>query len=309
MLSVVPVRASVFEPPLHPTMLSAEYQKTSYPVIAAEKDRPAVIVAGARKVLSAKAPLETARAARYHPVRARLDTRIVESTFYDLADLSGRRFPAQDMDIKAAVDVTAEAEVADAYLLVIAEHPSALSEEGAARIPPMLRLQAVGALRADETKHVELTLRLVSPQRLAGRGQGRPGDGLARILYWQLFSEGVELQTNLSVEVSTFHRRREEQALKVAVAAWLKENARRDRSLQPFLQIPPLLASKEGLPSSVLATLVVEPDGLVSSVALDPAPALGPRAALESALGGWLFLPEVRAGYPVGTTIRVPLKF
>lgn len=308
LLPVAPVRAAVGGPPLHPTLLSAEYQKTSYPVIAAEKDRPAVVVAGARKVLGATAPLETARAARYHPVRARLAPQVLERTRFGLADLSGQQIQAQD--IKVAVDITAEANVADAYLLVISEDLLlASSAKGAVSNPPTLRLQAVGTLHADETQQVEMTLRVVSPQRFAGRAQGPAGDGSERVLYWQLFSEGVELQTNLSGEVSAFHRRREEQALKVAVAAWLKENARRDRSLQPFLQIPPLLASKDGLPSSVVATLAVGPDGLVSSVEFDSVLALESRAALQTALGGWLFLPAVKAGQPVGTTIRVPLKF
>jgi hypothetical protein len=299
--------AAPAEPPLHPTLLSAEYQETAYPVVAAEKERPAVMIAGARKVLGATAPLQMARAARYHPVRARLDPEVIERTRYGLADLSGAQVQAQD--IKVSVDITAEDEVADAYLLVIVDDGLPAAAGKAAPRPPTLRLQAVGALRKDEARRVDFTVTRVNPQRTGGRGATAVGDGGEGILYWQLFSEGIELRTNLSGDVAAFHRRREEGALRVAVAAWLRENARRDRGVQPFLQIPPLLASKDGLPPSVVATLTVGTDGLVSSVSLEPTPADEARQALENALGGWFFLPAVKAGQPVETRIRVPLKF
>ena len=307
MVLSVPASAAPPEPPLHPTLLSAEHQQTAHPVIAAEKDRPAVMIAGARKILGATAPLQMARAARYHPVRARLDPEVIERTRYGLADLSGAQVQAQDL--KVSVDITAEADVADAYLLVIVDDGLPTAAGKAAPRPPTLRLQAVGALPADERRRVDFTVTRVSPQRAGGRGSSAVGDSGEGILYWQLFSEGVELRTNLSGDVAAFHRRREEGALRVAVAAWLRENARRDRGLQPFLQIPPLLASKDGLPPSVVATLTVGADGLVSAVALEPAPADEPRLALERALGGWFFLPAVKAGQPVETRIRVPLKF
>ncbi|MBM3872180.1 MAG: hypothetical protein FJ382_00285 [Verrucomicrobia bacterium] len=298
-------RALALGPPLHPTLLSAEHQNAMHPVVDAAKDRAVVSIAGGLKTLPALAPLQVARAARYHPVRAQLDPQVIERTRYGLADLSMQQIQAQD--IKVSVEVTAEADVPDAYLLVICEDllASATGKPGM----PTLRLQKIGALRAEETEYVEFTVRTTRPQRFSGRAPAPGGDGSDQRLYWQLFSEGIELKTNLSGEVAPFHRRREEQALALAVAAWLRENAGGDRAAQPFLQIPPLLEEKEGLPASVLATLTVAPNGMVSGVSLDPSPAAETRAALESALGGWLFLPAVKSGRAVETRIRVPLKF
>ncbi len=303
----VTARAAMLPPPPHPTVLSAEYQGQAYPVLAAEKDRPVVRVAGANKVLGATAPLQTARAARYHPVRVRVDTRLLERTRYGLADLSGRQVPAQD--IKVSVDLTAEADVADAYLLVICEDRIPAGDRKSTPVPPTLRLQAVGELKAGETTRVAFVIQRVSPQYSGVRTQGPAGDSAAIVLYPHVFSEGIELRTNLSDDAASFHHGREVEALKVASAAWLRENAHGDRGLQPFLQIPPLLSSKDGVPASVLATLSIGADGLVSEVVLDPALPPDPRAAIESALGGWLFLPAVKAGKPVATRIRVPLKF
>jgi hypothetical protein len=291
--------------PPHPTLLSAEHQNAMHPVVDAAKDRAVVSVAGGLKTLPALTPLQVARAARYHPVRARIEPQVIERIRYGLADLSMQQIQAQD--IKVSVEVTAEADVPDAYLLVICEDLLAVASGQPARPTP--RLQKIGSLRAEETEYVEFTLRATSPQRFPGRAPAPGGDGSDQRLYWQLFSEGVELRTNLSDEVAPFHRRREEQALALAVAAWLRENARGDRGAQPFLQIPPLLGGKEGLPASVVAMLTVAPNGMVSGVSLDPTPAAEPRAALESALGGWLFLPAVKAGLAVESRIRVPLKF
>lgn len=298
-------RALALGTPPHPTLLSAEHQNAMHPVVDAAQDRAVVRIAGALKTLPALTPVQVDRAARYHPVRAQLNPQVIERTRYGLADLSMRQIQAQDL--KVSVEVTAEADVPEAYLLVICEDlPASAAGKPA---PPTLRLQKVGSLRAEETEHVEFTLRTTGPQRFAGRAPAPGGDGSDPRLYWQLFSQGVELKTNLSDEVAPFHRRREEQALALAVAAWLRENAGGDRGAQPFLQIPPLLEGKEGLPASVLATLTVAPSGMVSGVSLDPTPAAEPRAALESALGGWLFLPAVKAGRAVETRVRVPLTF
>jgi outer membrane biosynthesis protein TonB len=60
---------------------------------------------------------------------------------------------------------------------------------------------------------------------------------------------------------------------------------------------------------AVTVQLAITPEGLVDDVSLSEPYAPAVAKALQEALGGWLFLPRLKAGEPVRSTVRMPLKF
>jgi hypothetical protein len=291
--------------PPHPTLLLAETRSGPLPVVAAEDNRPVVVIEGARRALPVSTRLIAERGARYPAVLAAVETRVLKRTPVIMSELSGRRTTAVEFTVEALV--RCDQDLPDCYLVILSYDSVCVSDLD--RDPASsLRVREVGALRAGEPRRITVEFRVTDPERVPARSATAVGSVTRMETCFQLFSGGVEVGTPPPTEAAAFYHSRERAALRLAIEAWKKGNLRTTRPAQPFLQIPPLLGSAT-LPASGAATLRIAADGTVTEVSLDPAipdTAVGP---LTSTLQAWLFLPALKDGVPAASRARLPLTF
>jgi hypothetical protein len=127
-----------------------------------------------------------------------------------------------------------------------------------------------------------------------------------------LFSKGAEIQTDHSEASAKFFRHLEMVAHNRMLADYCKQNSGADRPVVPYLRFPPLLPESvdpRNLPSTINLDFVVTESGEVDSMFI--APNLDPLSerAIRRAVGGWLFLPRLKAGQAVPTRIKMPISF
>ena len=291
--------------PAHPTLLYAEYKGAQLPVVAASGEKPVVIIDGKRRTLPASTPLRTERAARYHPVNVVLDVRTLKRTPVHLRDMGGQQLSAQEL--KFSVTATADQVVPDAFLVMLCYDADALNDPS---LPASssLRVRELGTLRPGTPTHLEFETRVVFPLRYASKPLAMGAEYIVMEMFWQVFSQGAEVRSDVSDKVAAFYHHREKSAQQIALAAWRRENATGNRPAQPLLQIPPLLEFPVATPTSVTATLSIAADGAVSEVSLDGSLPAEVQTMLSRTLRAWLFLPAIKDGIPIPTRVRIPLN-
>lgn len=134
---------------------------------------------------------------------------------------------------------------------------------------------------------------------------------LATDYFIQLFDdEGREVRT-ADVECAwRFYAMRDRARLDVAVGKYLERFKGADHDAVPAMMPKPIFPPGAAMPTGqVIVTLTIEPDGTVSAVDDAEVKDDGVRQSLTSAMGGWMFLPKLKAGQPVPVKIQVPLKF
>lgn len=131
------------------------------------------------------------------------------------------------------------------------------------------------------------------------------------VFFAQVFDEtGREVRTSDMGVAWEYYAQRVRDRLAKAVEIYKKKFANADHDAVPALTPSPIFKPTAELPKGeVIVTLTVEPDGTVSAVDAGNVADDSVRDSLTNALGGWLFLPKLRAGQPVSTYVRVPLQF
>ena len=96
-----------------------------------------------------------------------------------------------------------------------------------------------------------------------------------------------------------------------ALAALTKaRDSRADHDAVPIFTPRPIFKSTAVLPTGeITVVLTVEPEGYVSAVDAGMVADDSARDSLVEALGGWYFLPKLKAGQPVSNFVQVPLQF
>ena len=121
---------------------------------------------------------------------------------------------------------------------------------------------------------------------------------------------GQEVRSNVSDLSARYFRRVEEVRLATVLADYRVKFPTADRPAEPVLRIQPLLPTGVAVPTEPVLTVVsIDATGQVSDVQIPELVSPQLTAALRDALGGWLFLPRLKAGEPVGTRLQVPLRF
>ena len=126
-----------------------------------------------------------------------------------------------------------------------------------------------------------------------------------------LFSEGKEILTSHSDAAGAFFRRAELGTHEYVVREYREKFQTADHAAQPYLRFPavfPANVDQSTLPASVHLSLVVGRDGIAEDVIL--AENLPPDATLSilRAVGGWLFVPQLKNGYEQAVDRKVILQ-
>ena len=127
----------------------------------------------------------------------------------------------------------------------------------------------------------------------------------------QIFDEtGREVRTNDMSYAWQFYAARERAKLGEAVAKYRAKYPAADHAAVPFYTVMPVFHPGAELPAGeVTVTLTVGLDGTVSEVDAGMIGDDSARNSVVEALGGWLFLPRLKAGQPEFATVNVPLQF
>lgn len=305
--------------PPHPTLLYAEHTGQRHLVIAVDKDHPVAEIGGKRTPLPAAAPLITERAALYGAGPAEISpVRILSEFPFVLSPaLAGgiERNQTRMTRYDAAVIVTAAANLPDCYLLITACRAADL-EKPEMTAAGQVFIRPVGNLEAGKPVEVKFNLEVaggvVAPNprgELRGESETKeqPRSKAATPFFCQLMSRGQEVQAALDPLAARFYLHRERAIHVAAVETWSKRGGA-SRPVQPFLQIPPLLAGTSGLTADTAVAIEISAEGLVTNLELDPGVPADTAAVLDRTFRAWLFLPRIKDGVAVPARVKIPLK-
>jgi hypothetical protein len=305
-------------PPPHPTAVYAEYKGQKHLVVAAERDKPVILVDGKRVSLPNDTPLFTERTPGYSGIKATFtNERPVKQA------IKRDRYNTIGAFDEKTVDISTDQDLRDCFLVIIHFEEEYLmtdeqleqSRKKNAEIfhdrpvsRPQIHVHQIPDLKAKQSTTVTFSSVISIDPRYTNL-PGAVGVGFKTFIIHPLFSEGREIRTNLPEIAATYFYHREKLLHQALLRQWIKQAGKADQPLKPVLQIPPLLDSTEGFPPNASATLSIAGDGTVSEAILDAE--FPPDAAkiLQNTLRAWLFLPKLKGGMPVPARVKVPLKF
>ena len=126
-----------------------------------------------------------------------------------------------------------------------------------------------------------------------------------------LFSEGQEIQTTHSEAAGAFFRRVEVDSHERILRDYREKFRGADHAAQVYLRFPPVYPEsldQSTLPDSVHLSLVVSREGMVEDLNLAEALPPATTLAILRAAGGWLFVPQLKAGYEQAVPKKVLLQ-
>lgn len=298
-------------PPPHPSLLYAEVKGERHPVIGAEQDRPVIERDGRRRRLPSGTPLVTERAARYAPVSAEVTgptiTNLRKVLFRPVlsksAGVSSDTRWGEEFDVE--LSVLSRDAISDCYLVAVSFDRDSLEDPGTVAAS-QISIHEVGDLQPGQPRVVRFRGQLFFPPRPSSpSAPDTPDDRM--VTFCQLFTRGQEVRTNVPPIAPRFYHQRECALHRTAVAAWCRQGRAETRPVQPFLQIPPLLPSTDGIPPGASVGLTIGADGQVDTVELDPGIAADTADLLATTFRSWLFLPRLKDGTAVASRVTFPL--
>ncbi|HVU16259.1 MAG TPA: hypothetical protein VHD32_05020 [Candidatus Didemnitutus sp.] len=163
--------------------------------------------------------------------------------------------------------------------------------------------ESVGKLKAGRRKPVLFEIKSADLPH-----QGRLRSNLT--LYMLVFSGGQEIESSQSPDIARQVRNHAFLAHIRHLNAYEQANGNGSSAAQVDFQLLPYFGeggAPTNLPQSTTAQIRLETDGSVKSVQLPPE--LSPDVAkhITTAVRGWLFLPELRDGTPVRSTLEVTI--
>jgi hypothetical protein len=133
----------------------------------------------------------------------------------------------------------------------------------------------------------------------------------AAVYFAQVFDEsGREVRTSDLNVAWQYYAQRDRVRLAKAVEMYRGKFPNADHPAVPTLTPSPVFKPNAVLPTGeVTVMLSILEDGTVSNVDAGMIENDSARESVIDALGGWLFLPKLKAGQPVSTFMKVPLQF
>jgi hypothetical protein len=295
------------EPPLHPTVITAEYQGKPYPVTAVTAEIPEINAEGKLMKLYSGQSYQTPRAVGFAPgfvsFKAQNASSSVKSEsirFNGFGAMNGSTLPEGTISASGEYECTIVSPEAhsDCYIAVIFSRRN--PEGGMDTASTAIAFRQIGDLAAGREAKVKINCSYVAPK--------------GNLFYYfpLIFSKGLEIRTDQCEVAAHFFRISEMAAHEAMLARYRQENATSDRPAIAYLRFQPELPADVDprvLPPTVNARFAVTESGEVDSVVLDQVLDVRVDHEIRRALNGWLFLPRLRKGYPVRTQIVVPLSF
>lgn len=276
----------------HPTVLTVKYKEEMLPVVRMDDLKPVVEIGGKEKVIRARPEYAMARAGHFHVGEIEFIRLVPEtakgrigSEFINASSIGNTDF--LEMKLKSSVSLK------HVFIVIVGFS---------------FDLETLQFKDSEETITPHAAPDLVAGQEAAFRYVSPTN---AQFFFSaQVFSEGVEVHSNLSDGAAKHYSRLEKAKLSALLANLKIGNAGKDVPLFPIVKVKPFMPEGAPFPATdAKALFTVTADGLVTDVeikgTLDPVAEKAVRDALE----GWLFLPRFKAGQPVATRIALPLVF
>jgi hypothetical protein len=283
----------------HPSMLLVKYKDQMLPVIKVHGDAPVVMVEGKEKRLWTDPVFFVQRAEAFSDNY--IDTLGVGLggkmllTYDGIPEPAGVTLPSAT-EFKA--NLAAKETLKGGFTVVVVYSPNNPFGDLSPDNRPKLIVHELPDLPAGQTVQVKFT-------------DGDTGRMKNARYFIQFFdATGREVMTPGVEYAWQYYALRDLHKLSIAMGKYLERFKEADHDAVPAIMPKPVFKPGAVLPKgAVTVVLTVEANGTVSAVDAGNIADASARDSLTAALGGWLFLPKLEAGQPVGTSIQVPLKF
>jgi hypothetical protein len=286
----------------HPTTLTVRYKDQMLPVVRVEDTDPFVLVGG-KEVRIRSNPIYLAQDATAFSDNFITATRgalggtlkfEVLGDHSENADIGNMQSGGTYFDVV----LTAKESIKGAYAVLVMYAPDTFSNGPGKHPPAEVIVHELPPLPAGQGVKVHLSARVL-PRTREPR------------FFVQIYDDtGREVRTSGSDHAWKFYGLRDRARFDRGLEKYLAKFQGADHDAIPAITPRPLFEPNAVLPKGeVNVMLTVEPDGTVSAVDAGMIADDRARDSLTSALGGWLFLPKLKAGEPVSTRVQVPLEF
>jgi hypothetical protein len=293
--------------PLHPTIITADYKDKSYPVIAASAEVPEIEVEGKLRKLYSDQSYQTPRAVGFAPGFVTFKAQKASSNMTTMSTrLTGPGMagsglvPSGTTSEKGEYECTLVSSGAHAgcYLAVVFFRV----DDGGSPLAgsTAIAFREIGDLAAGKETKVTIDGSYFAPP------------GVKAAYFPMVFSKGLEIRTDQSENAAVYFRRGEMAVHGALLAHYRQQNPASDKPASAYLRFRPELppgVDPRSLPPTITAKFAVTESGEVDAVEIDQVLDVKVDQEIRRALGGWLFMPRLRKGYPVRTMITVPLSF
>jgi len=277
-------------PPLHPTVVIAEYDKHLYPVIDVVGRTGQISLGGKKQPLPDTQRYEPMRAPAYlfGYIEFKDQEAVARTVGFGIATMQFCDFSAK---------LSSNQSYKDCYLAILCYDRSYVdgeNDDGSA----VVALRKIGDIEAGARKSVRVEFDYLDAQK--------------RHYYFfpMVFSHGWEIQSNLSEDIAIFFRRLELRSHEKLMREYHREYQGADRQLEPYLRIQPVIPNGLRLdqPIDVDADFMVNDNGMVEDLRIAQPMKPEIELAVRRAVNGWLFFPRLVGGSAVSTRVRIPLE-
>jgi hypothetical protein len=194
--------------------------------------------------------------------------------------------------------VTAKQTVSGGFIAIVIYSPINLNSNATAKNHSEVIVHDLPVLPAGQEVTVQITAAIANDQ---------PNQRY----FIQFFdADGRELVTDHLETAWQYYATRDRVQLKGVVDRYLEKFKGADHAAVPAITPRPVFVNVLPPPAgAATALLAVSAEGQVTSVTVSGVEEGAARQSISSALGGWLFLPQLKGGQPVATKIKVPLQF
>jgi hypothetical protein len=287
-------------PPLHPTAILSSYRGRDKPVVDVSGETAEVEDGGVTVRLPQKATYDPVRVSQFGPgwIEVRVDTaesgEVRQKWLLNGSEIDGGVFSASST---FACRVKSQQACTDCYLAIIYFRHAYLNgdEDSGA----LVAFQKIGPLAAGVETRVRAVFGYIkNPEQYA---------------YLPLFfSRGWEIRSNYSELSAVVFHRSEMLRHQRLLDAYLQKHVRDTLPPKAYARFPPSFGpdvDRTRIPATARVDYGVTAggtvDGIEVSAPLDP----NALAAIQRALGGWLYMPRLENGVAVGTAVSTQLEF
>ena len=295
----------------YPSVLTVKYKDRMLPVIHVHDTDPVVVVDGKEKVIRTNPSYVIQSAAGFADNSVESAPGALAGPF-QIRFLGGEGTPTRGLTY-IEVPLTAKKTIKQGFAVVVIYSDDNKTKEVREKAFGNVKIAGIPDAFYNGTSIIVHDL----PELPAGnpvKVKFTSGGGVALLAtdyFIQIFDdEGREVRTTDVGSVWQYYTRRDRERLVQAVAKYLEKFKGADHDAVPAMMPKPIFAPNAVMPvGEVVVTLTVESDGTVSAVETGETKDASVRESISNALGGWMFLPRLKAGVPVATKVSFPLKF